>query len=327
MFGTAECSTFEEALRLIADEGASVSSEALYALSGVSRAEAQRFRNVWPAVSLERRRRVVDSLVESAEANFELDFNALLRVTLEDPDDRVRFLSVEGLWEDESVALVAPLVRIVRHDEAMEVRAGAAASLGRFVLLAELGELAERYATLIRGTLLEAIDDSDEHVDVRRRAVEAIAYWGEDCVRDIIAATYEEPDDTMRVGAVFSMGRSADVFWSSTVQEELLGANPAIRYEAARASGELELKDAVPSLIRLVSDPDREVQLAAVAALGQIGGKQAREVLERCCRSADEAMRLMAEDALAESELGQQPLNLLAYGATMNKDEELKAED
>jgi len=324
---TAECSTLEGALRLIADEVALVSSKMLYALSGASRAEAQRFRNVWPAVSLERRRRVVGLLVESAESNFELDFNALLRVTLEDPDDRVRFLSVEGLWEDESVALVAPLVRIVRHDEAMEVRAAAAESLGRFVLLAELGELAERHASLIRGTLLEAIDNSDEHVDVRRRAVEAIAYWGEDFVRDIIAAAYEEPDEVMRVSAVFSMGRSADVFWSSTVQEELFGSSPAVRYEAARASGELELKDAVPSLVRLVSDPDREVQFAAVAALGQIGGMQAREALERCCSSADEAMRLTAEDALGELELGQQPLNLLAFEASMNEDGELKAED
>jgi HEAT repeat protein len=268
-------------------------------------------------------------LTESAEANFELDFNALFRVTMEDEDEQVRTLSIEGLWEDEGITLIGPLVHTLRHDEAMSARAAAASSLGRFALLAELEELDERYAKLIRGALLESVYNDDEHSEVRRRAVESIAYLGDDCVYDIIAAAYEVPDESMRMSAVFAMGRSGDTVWSSAVQHELTSANPAMRYEAARACGELEVKESVSALIQLISDPDREVQFAAIAALGQIGGQRARRVLERCCRSEDDVVRLVAEDALAELKLGEQPLDLFIYApnAEPGDEEDIGAED
>jgi len=305
-----ECMAFEEAWQQLVAGPRTLSSQILYGLSGPSAAEVRLFKQRWPSVPLDRRREIMGVLVNSAEANFELDFNALFRVTLLDEDGEVRTLSIEGLWEDEGITLIAPLVRILRHDSVTSARAAAASSLGRFVLMAELEELDERHAKLVRGALLEAIENR-EVLDVRRRAVESIAYWGEECVREAIAAAYRDTEESMRISAVFSMGRSVDPIWSEIVQHELENANPAMRYEAARACGELEVKDAVPKLINLVSDPDREVQFAAIAALGQIGGQSARRVLQRCLHSSDEVVSLAAEDALAELELGQQPLDLL----------------
>ncbi len=309
-----ECFTFEEAMQRLADKRAALSSLVLYALSAPSAEEIRTFRRQWPTLPVERRRQVISGLAENAEANFELDFNALFRVTMDDEDEHVRTVSIEGLWEDEGVTIIAPLLHLLRKDRAAASRAAAAASLGRFVLLGELDELDERYTKLVRGALLETVANHEELLEVRRRAVESIAYWDEPCVHDIIAAAYQEPAELMRISAVFAMGRSADPDWSETVRQELHNNNPAMRYEAARACGELEAKAAVPELTRLVSDPDREVQFAAVGALGQIGGEKAKRVLERCARSADEAMRLAAEDALAELELGRQPLDLLVLG-------------
>jgi HEAT repeat protein len=324
-----ECLTFEQAMLQLADERAALSSLVLYALSAPRTEEVRSFRHQWPTLPAERRRMIISALAESAEANFELDFNALFRVTMDDDDEHVRTVSIEGLWEDEGVTLIAPLVHLVRKDRAASSRAAAAASLGRFVLLGELEELDERYTKLVHGALLETIADHEEPLEVRQRAVESIAYWDEPCVHDIIAAAYQEPAETMRISAVFAMGRSADPAWSETVRQELHSSNPAMRYEAARACGELGAKAAVPDLVRLVSDPDREVQFAAVAALGQIGGQKAQRVLERCARSSDEAMRLAAEDALGELQLGQQPLDLLVLGpdADLGDDEDIEAAD
>ena len=329
-----ECLTFEEAMQQLEGKRATLSSLVLYALSAPSTEEIRVFRRQWPTWPVERRRQVITALAENAEANFELDFNALFRVTIDDEDEQVRTVSIEGLWEDEGVTLIPPLVHLLRKDKAAASRAAAAASLGRFVLLGELEELEERYSKLVHGALLEALADHEEALDVRRRAVESIAYWDEPCVHDIIAAAYQEPAEPMRISAVFAMGRSADPAWSETVREELHNHNPAMRYEAARACGELEAKAAVPDLVKLVSDSDREVQLAAVGALGQVGGEKAKRVLERCARSADEAMRLAAEDALAELELGRQPLNLLVLGlddepvdAEADEDEDMEDED
>jgi len=323
-----ECLTFEEAMLQLADERAVLSSLVLYALSAPGTEEIRMFRRQWPSLPAKQRCKIISALAESAEANFELDFNALFRVTMDDEDEHVRTVSIEGLWEDEGVTLIAPLVHLARKDRAASSRAAAAASLGRFVLLGELEELDERYTKLIHGALLEAIADRGEPLEVRRRAVESIAYWEEPCVHDIIAAAYQEADELMRISAVFAMGRSADPGWSETVREELHNTNPAMRYEAARACGELVAKSAVPDLIGLVSDPDREVQFAAVGALGQIGGQQARRVLERCARSPDEAMRLAGEDALAELQLGQQPLDLLVLDPDSEPgDDDMEAAD
>jgi HEAT repeat protein len=305
--------TFDEALRQLVDEKTPLSSPVLFALSGSNTTEMQFFRRQWPGIPLQRRRQVMSQLVESAEANFELDFNALFHVGLEDPDAAVRTAAIEGLWEDEEITLIKPLVHVLRQDQAAAARAAAASSLGRFALMAELEELDERHAELVRDALLETIDKADEPIEVRRRAVESVAYLAEDCVRDIIACAYRDPDESMRISAVFAMGRSVDPAWSSTVLDELSNANPAMRYEAARACGELEVEDAVPMLIKLAADADREVQAAAIAALGEIGGKQARHALERFVRSEAEVVRLLAEDALAELELGKEHMDLLVY--------------
>jgi HEAT repeat protein len=320
--------SFDEAMRRIADEHAPLSSHVIYALSASGSTEARLFGRQWPSIAVERRREVIASLAESAEANYELDFNALFRLTMKDEDPEVRTVSIEGLWEDEEAALVRPLVDVLRHDPAAPTRAAAATSLGRFALMADLDELEERYATLLKGALFETVRHPSEPVEVRRRAVESIAYLGDECVKDIITQAYQDADERMRMSAVFAMGRSVDRIWSETVLKELANANPAMRYEAARACGELEVKDAVPTLVRLTADPDREVQAAAIAALGHIGGPQAQRTLERYCRSKDEVLRTAAEDALAELELGQQPLDLLAFDpAEGGLEDEIAGED
>jgi HEAT repeat protein len=98
------------------------------------------------------------------------------------------------------------------------------------------------------------------------------------------------------------MGRSADTRWGRQVRQKLSSPNPELRYESARACGELQLPEAVPELEELADDADPEVQEAALWALGQIGGDRARKILERYCRTRDEATRTAAKAALEELE-------------------------
>lgn len=316
------CMTFADVMAQLKAGATSLSSSMLYALTAPESRDIKQFAQVWPGLPVEQRLKIIGILAEQAEANYELDFNALFRVAVSDADGQVRTVAIEGLWEDEEPALVRPLVQVLRSDPAVSARAAAAASLGRFVLLLDLEELDERYADLVRSSLVDTVGDPEEDLEVRRRAVESIAYWSDPSVADIIAEAYQSDDEAMRVSAVFAMGRSADNTWADTVCAELASENPAMRYEAARAAGELEIKAALPALIRLTSDRDREVQLAAVTSLGQIGGQRAKEVLQRCARSNDEALNLAAEDALAELALGRQPLDLMVLDADAELDED-----
>ena len=306
-----ECVTFSEVMAQLKAGAETLSSPMLYALTAPEGKDVKQFALDWPRLPVAQRRSLINALAEQAEANYELDFNALFRVAMNDADGQVRTVAIEGLWEDEEPTLVRPLVRVLQDDPAASARAAAASSLGRFVLLLDLEELDDRFAESVHGALVDAVGDPEEELEVRRRAVESIAYWDDPSVADIIGEAYHSADESMRISAVFAMGRSADPSWAESVCAELTSPNPAMRYEAARAAGELQVKAALPALIKLTADKDREVQLAAVAALGQMGGQRAKQVLERCARSADEALNLAAEDALAELSLGRQPLDLM----------------
>jgi HEAT repeat protein len=274
----------------------------LYHLSGLDAEEAARVRKLWPRLPVELRREITRRLVELAEADFEVNFGAIFRLGLEDEDAEVRTSAVEGLWEDEDTRLVAPLATCLLEDEAQAVRAAAATSLGRFVLLGELQKIRPNPHAQACQALLAACQAVEETPEVRRRALESIAYTDSEVVAELIQQAYESTDEKLRVSAVFAMGRSADTRWASQVQQELFSPNPELRYEAARACGELQLAETVTDLAELVDDADPEIQETALWALGQIGGDKARAILERYSKSAYEATHIAAEAALAELE-------------------------
>lgn len=280
----------------------SPSFRTLYHLSGLSNQELDGFKAGWSHLPPERRRQLAEGLVEIAEASFEVDFQAIFRFLLTDQDPEVRANAVEGLFEDESSWLLHQLIDLLRKDPSVEVRSRAAKALGRFALLAEMEDLEPDQAQDIRGTLRETIHNPQEDLEVRRRAVEAIAYFGDQEVQEIIAQAYHDPAQKVRVSAIFAMGRSLDHHWSQTLIAELENKDPEIRYEAAHSCGELELKPAVPALARLMQDPDREVQESAVWALGQIGGGEARRLLAAATSSEDQYLAGEAAEALSELE-------------------------
>lgn len=275
--------------------------ESLYLLSNLDAKDAAQVCDVWPNLPVDLRQHLVNVLMEIAEADFEVDFGAIFRIGLEDTDAQVRTTAVEGLWEDQDVRLVPPLIKHL-HDEAMSVRAAAAASLGRFVLLGELGKIRPDPFSQAYEALLATCRDRTEPVEVRRRALESLSYVDTEDVVALIHEAYQAPQEKMHVSAVFSMGRSVDTRWAPQVKQELFSPNPELRYEAARACGELQLSDTVSQLEELTEDVDPEVQEAALWALGQIGGDKAREILRRHCGSECEATRTAAEAALDELE-------------------------
>ena len=149
-------------------------------------------------------------------------------------------------------------------------------------------------ATLAEEALLETIYQSTEEIDVRRRAIESIGYSGDSRVSKIIEAAYYDENIKMRVSAIFAMGRNADMRWIPQVVAELDSNQAELRFEAARACGELEAKAEM-----------------AIWALGRIGGDVARAALEACLESDSEALALAAEDSLDELNLFDD--NLILY--------------
>ncbi|HEX9076861.1 MAG TPA: HEAT repeat domain-containing protein, partial [Anaerolineae bacterium] len=193
---------FGIALEHLRDVPSPLSPAALGALSGANRQELAHFAELWVNLPTERRRRASQMMVDLAEENFKNDFNLLFRYMLNDEDAVVRVHAIDGLWEDEDTSLIKPLIGFLRSDPDPGVRAAAADSLGRFVLLAEYGRLAQKaMADLVHDALLSTIRSGIETTDVRARAIESLAYWSEDLMRDIIATAYEDDHPEMRASA------------------------------------------------------------------------------------------------------------------------------
>jgi HEAT repeat protein len=319
---------YEKVLAHISNAGELLNIRYLYELSGLTRAQFERFRQVWPTIEPRRRQSVTRTLAELTEQSFEVDFDPIFILALGDEDSGVRAAAIDGLWENEDQALIGPLVHLLRADEAIPVRAAAAIALGRFVLLGELEDIDRAPAMLAEQALLEVIRLPEEDLEVRRRAIEAIAFSGEAGVREIIEAAYYHENEKMQASALFAMGRSADPYWRKILLKELDNSNPELRFEAARACGELEVAAAVPHLARIIADdPDQEVREAAVWALGHIGGQRAREILDTCAQSGDESLSEAAAEALEEIDLLGESSGIPLYGELDELDELDEYED
>jgi len=294
--------SLERILAEISDESKPLAFRSLCDLSVLSAEELELFRGAWARIGIARQRQVMDKLVALAEENCRLDFDDIFRAGLNDPDDIVRVKSIEGLWECEDRSLIDPLITLFREDGKESVRGAAATALGRFAMLAELGKLRHEDREKVQEALLSAIDNPEEQLDVRRRAIEAISSLSLPTVKDIIRQSYGSENAKMRSSALYAMGRNCDPVWLSTLIKELASCDAEMRFEATVACGELGDDEAVPHLVRLISDSDSQVQISAIVALGHIGGSEAEEALRKCLEHPDEHIRDAAKESLEEVE-------------------------
>ncbi len=308
-----EIDDLRELLQEICEEPGALPFSRLYALSDLSGQKLADFRRMWDAFPVAQRRRLAHALAELAEASFQVNFDAIFRHCLDDPDEQVRATAIEGLWENEDVALIGPLLSKLRTDPSIEVRAAAAAGLGRYVLAGELEQLAPPIQVRIMSELLTTIHAADESTQVRRRAVESVAYACTPDVLEVLELAYYDEDETMRLSAIVGMGRSCDRRWKDIILTELENTSEAMRYEATLACGGLALPDAVPALARQLDDADAQIRDAAIWSLGQISGTQAKQALLTAYEDADEDTRAILDEALAEQALLEGDLEFPLY--------------
>ena len=281
-------------------------------LSALSPEESSTFQKIWPQVQVSRRRQVLRRLLELAEDNVEMDFDAVFISALRDDDSDVRALAVQGLWEHEGREVIAPLVEMLRKDPSATVRAAAAITLGSFVLRAEFERLSTVDTRRIEEALRAAVDDPEESPDVRGRALESIGALSASWVRGRIDKAYHGGDWRLRVSAVHAMGRNCDPHWLPALTEELASDAPEMRFEAATACASCCGESAVPFLKPLLEDTDAEVQEAAISALGEIGGVEARRALEEMGDHPEPRVREAIAAALEELEFNEDPLGFHA---------------
>jgi HEAT repeat protein len=284
-----------------------------YGLSGLAPSEITQIEPVWETLDSSKRHSLLTELTEASELNFEFDYRELGFFALNDLDNDVREAAIELLWEDESLELMNRLVDLAQWDEATQVRAAAVSALGRFILLGEYDEIPQNESTRIQDIVINILSNDNEDVDVRRRALEAIANSGHEIVHEAILEAYNSSEQKMKVSSVFAMGRTYDNEWQDIVLREITSDDPEMRYEAARSAGELEITESVSYLGRLAVDDEREVKEVAIWSLGEIAGREALRILSALAEDAeeaeDESLLEAIEDAIGSASLVGDELN------------------
>ncbi len=296
----AESASYKQPIAEILDSSKPLTSSTLAYLSDLSGEELEFLKQVWAKADANRRQQVISHLIHLSEADLKLDFSSTFVFCLRDPDETVRTQAIVGLESEENHIFVGPLVQALKQDSSARVRAAAATALGRFALLGELDKLSTDFTDKVRKALLEIWDNKTEPVEVKRRALEAIAPLSLPRVKELIEEAYHSNDVKLKGSAIYAMGRNCDSAWLTTLLTELSSNQPELRYEAANACGELGAKEAVPHLTGLIEDEDVQVQEAAIKALGEIGSEEAKQTLNKLARNPQPRIRQAAKSALKE---------------------------
>lgn len=299
----------EQLLAELADETKPVRYAALSDMSDVAGEELEVMKDAWPKVPAPRRAEVVAKLLDLAEDNPELNFDALFAFCLKDEHDQVREKAIAGLWESEERSLANSFIRMLQCDPAPNVREAAAQALGRYVDLSQDGKLPMRDHERLQDALLAAATSAEQPIAVRLRALEACAVVHAPRVIALISDSYTSPDPKSRASALFAMGRNGDPQWQPVILKELGSPLPEMRYEAAAACGQLGEANLAPKLMPLLRDDDLQVRLAAIEALGAIGGLLARKALQAELNDPDQTVRDAAEQALDHLQFLEDPLS------------------
>ncbi len=290
--------SYEHLLSILEDESAPIPVSRLSELSDLDQARVDRLLQLWPNLTAPRRRELIEELGQLADMHFALTFEPINQFAIDDPDPVVRCIAIGNLWESEDPSLAPRFINALLKDPHADVRAAAATALGHFVLLGELGNISGEVLTQVEDALL-ATSASDPQSEVRWRCIESLGYSSRSEVTALIQAAYDSGIEEPMRAALLAMGRSANNLWNPQVLAELNSPSPLLRCEAARAAGELEIKEAVPTLIELLDDVADDVRIAAVWALGQLGGEQASQALSALLQtSPDEDEAAWIQDAL-----------------------------
>jgi HEAT repeat protein len=271
----------------------------LYRFSDMEPADLEKLGAIWPQLPLWRRQGLMEDIEELSSKDTLLDFVAISRFALKDEDPKVRQLAVNTLWDYEQTDLIQTFLELLATDSEAEVRAAAAGGLARFVYVGEIEEIPQAKLKKIEEALLAALKNQETPVQVKRAALEALGYSSRDEVPALIKTAFNSKDKKWMASALFAMSRSASAEWQPEVLSMLDSNLPALRMEAARAAGELELSDAIPQLLELLDDTDENTRQASIWALSQIGGEGVQEALDKLYEEAEDEDELeLLESAL-----------------------------
>ncbi len=272
-------------------------------LSGISAEDAVTLSAEWQKWDEQKMATFLIRLNGLAEEDSLMEFVAVFKQALSSPFATGRKLAIAGLSECDERWMITRLINLMGSDESELVRSEAASAIAKFTALAAEGKLLKRDGDRLNEALLARLNDAGEVDEVRRRALEAAAVFGDKELVTRIRAAYESGEPEEVKSALYSMGRTSDNRWLPEVLEQLKSPDASLRFEAARSLGEIGEEPHVLSLADTLEDDDPVVAAAAAVSMARLGGSAAKKLLEQATESDQTAVAEAARNALKEMNL------------------------
>ncbi len=273
----------------------------LHCLADLRETELVELQDFWLLISRSRRTQVATSCLHLLRRSRTLQFKAFFLHLLTDPVAAVRALAVEGLGLDVYPDTLPHLEPMASQDVSAAVRLAAVQALGQFLQVGETHFWAEGWVMRIRESLARLIADTDQSLALQCGALESLGYSPGPIYTLLLSEAYRSDLQELRVSALVAMGRSREVHWEDRLLEALGDQSGAVRTAAVQAGGMLGLesfRDISLSIIEL--ETDSQLRLAAIAALGRLGGPTAYEGLLLAAESDDQEQQAAVLRALEE---------------------------
>ncbi|HYD49168.1 MAG TPA: HEAT repeat domain-containing protein [Terriglobales bacterium] len=211
---------------------------------------------------------------------------------LQNPDADPEDLLIAADLAAEPVAMSEPLAQVLLaivtdDNRPLELRAEALSAFGPVLELADIDDftdpeevpIAEATFDRVRQLVRQIHDDSKQPDMLRRRALEVSVRAPESWHAEAVRAAYGRKDDEWQLSAVFCMSYISG--FDGEIVANLRSKNPAIRFEAVQAAGNLGVEAAFAEVLSLArsSRTEKDLRVAAIMAAGWINAAEAAVVL------------------------------------------------
>ena len=300
----------EDYLTELAQNHESIKTSTLLEFSGISGEELDHFCSTWEIVPSKIKVKILIRLNELAEFDVQLDFTNICKISLSDTEPAVRKAALDGLWELQDRTFIKPLIKILLTDSDSDVKSAAAIALSSFARMSHNGKLINRDTKKIFDALIKTVENKDEEDNVLRRALEALGYFSDQRIDNVLNRFHRSKNVLLRQSAIFAMGRNSQEKWLNLILNDLKDKNPAIRFEALNAVGFLGDESTVSKIIPFTKDSDIQIKVAALTSLGYIGGELAKREILEWTGDDNENIREVAINALTNIDFEQDPLGI-----------------
>ncbi|MFN2145141.1 MAG: HEAT repeat domain-containing protein [Anaerolineales bacterium] len=300
---------FNEVMDAFLDDENTFPPRFLTRLSGLESLELDQFIDTWPNASQMRRERLLEDLEVLADDLLHLDFDQIFRLGLNEASAHARQVAIRALWECPDTDLIEKFTALLLDDPETDVRAQAARGLGRFIYWAEIEEINPALSGKITEQLL-SVFKADPPEALQRGILEGIGFGSDPKATKLIESAFDREQEDWLVSGLIAAGRSANEQFIPQVIEHLNHDSPDVRREAVEASGLLSAQQAATHLLHLIDDPEDEIKFAAIWALSEIGGLDARAALESLIKNAEDEDEVeFIADALENLDFTEMSLN------------------